>query len=93
MNQFIAPTHPGQTITPVAVTTPEEVVAHRRGFSPCRARWHRGSPEIFGPGGPAWPDVPWWNLTGLFDLTLDQSIQDGVTDLERRWPSTATTIG
>jgi hypothetical protein len=24
-NQFIAPTHPGQTITPVAVTTPEEL--------------------------------------------------------------------
>ena len=23
-NQFIAPTHPGQTIEPVAVTTPEE---------------------------------------------------------------------
>ena len=24
MDQFITPTHPGQTITPVAVTTPEE---------------------------------------------------------------------
>src|SRR6478672_13902666 len=24
MNQFITPTHPGQTITPVAVTTPSE---------------------------------------------------------------------
>ena len=27
--------------------------------------------------------MPWWNLTGLFDLTLDQSVQAGVADLER----------
>jgi hypothetical protein len=27
--------------------------------------------------------VPWWNLTGLFDLTLNQSVLQGVTDLER----------
>jgi len=27
--------------------------------------------------------VPWWNLTGLFDLTLNQSIPQGVTDLEQ----------
>jgi PE-PPE domain len=27
--------------------------------------------------------VPWWKLTGLFDLTLNQSIQAGVADLER----------
>jgi hypothetical protein len=47
-SQFIAPTHPGQDINYVAVTTPEEM-------------------------GP---------LTGLFDLTLEQSIQAGVTDLE-----------
>ena len=26
--------------------------------------------------------MPWWNLTGLFDLTLDQSVQAGVGDLE-----------
>src|SRR6185436_4264639 len=77
-NQFIAPTHPGQ-IDYVKVTTPE-------GFWPLAGVGRLvsllglgigGSPEIFGPGGPAW-DVPWWNLTGLFDLTLDQSIQAGV---------------
>ena len=28
MNQFIAPTHPDQTIKPVAVTTPEELWPH-----------------------------------------------------------------
>src|SRR6478736_2055689 len=67
-NRFIAPTHPGQ-IDYVKVTTPE-------GFWPLAGVGRLvsllglgigGSPEIFGPGGPAW-DVPWWNLTGLFDL-------------------------
>ena len=81
-NRFIAPTHPGQ-IDYVKVTTPE-------GFWPLAGVGRLvsllglgigGSPEIFGPGGPAW-DVPWWKLSGLFDLTLDQSIQAGVGDLE-----------
>ena len=80
MNQFITPTHPGQTITPVAVTTPEEVwpitgLFRLLGFAV-------GDPSLFGPGGPAWPDEPWWKLSGLFDLTADQSIQAGVADLE-----------
>jgi len=41
-----------------------------------------GDPSLFGPGGPAWPDEPWWKLSGLFDLTIDQSLQAGVADLE-----------
>ena len=41
-----------------------------------------GPPSIFGPGGAAWPDEPWWKLSGLFDLTVDQSMQVGVADLE-----------
>jgi PE-PPE domain len=81
MNQFIAPTHPGQTIEPVAVTTPEETwpitgIARLLELA-------FGDPSIAGPGGPAWPDEPWWKLSGLFDLTLDQSIQAGVADLEQ----------
>jgi hypothetical protein len=79
-NQFIAPIHPDQ-IDYVTVTTPEglwPLGGPGRLFSLLGIG---GSPEIFGPGGPAW-DVPWWNLTGLFDLTLDQSIQAGVGDLE-----------
>lgn len=28
------------------------------------------------------PDEPWWKLSGLFDLTADQSLQAGVADLE-----------
>jgi hypothetical protein len=83
MNQFIAPTHPthpGQTITPVAVTTPEEIwpitgIARLLELA-------FGDPSIAGPGGPAWPDEPWWKLSGLFDLTGDQSIQAGVADLK-----------
>jgi hypothetical protein len=79
-NQFIAPTHPGQTIDYVAVTTPEE------GWPltglvrlTCAAL---GPPSLCGPGGAAWPDEPWWKLSGLFDLTFDQSVQAGVADLE-----------
>ena len=29
-----------------------------------------------------WPDEPLWKLSGLFDLTVDQSMQAGVADLE-----------
>ena len=80
MNQFIAPTHPGQTIEPIAVTTPEEGwpltgVFRLLGFA-------LGPPSIFGPGGSAWPDEPWWKLSGLFDRDYEQSIQAGLTDLE-----------
>jgi hypothetical protein len=80
MNQYIAPTHPGQTIEPVAVTTPEEgwplTGLIRLG---CAAV---GAPSLCGPGGAAWPDEPWWKLSGLFDLTYDQSNQVGLADLE-----------
>ena len=37
---------------------------------------------MFGPGGAAWPDQPGWELSGLFDLTYEQSTQAGVADLE-----------
>jgi PE-PPE domain len=80
MNQFIAPTHPDQTIKPVAVTTPEEgwplTGLARLLFSAF------GPPEIWGPGSAAWPDEPWWKLSGLFDLTWDRSLQAGLADLE-----------
>ncbi len=79
-NQFIAPTHPGQDIDYVAVTTPEEFwpltgILRLLGLA-------LGPPELFGPGGPAWPDEPLWKLSGLFDLTADQSLRAGVADLE-----------
>jgi hypothetical protein len=81
MNHFIAPTHAGQTITPVAVTTPEE-------FWPVTGIVRLGgsvfgSPGIWGPGSSAWPDEPWWKLSGLFDLTIDRSVRAGVADLEQ----------
>ncbi|HKH50462.1 MAG TPA: PE-PPE domain-containing protein, partial [Mycobacterium sp.] len=80
MNQFITPTHPGQTITPVAVTTPGEAwpltgILRLIGLA-------FADPRLFGPGGAGWPDEPWWKLSGLFDLTGDQSAQAGVADLE-----------
>src|SRR6478736_4293160 len=80
MNQFIAPTHPRETIEPVAVTTPEEgwpVTGLIRLIG--RAL---GPRSIFGPGGAGWPDEPWWKLSGLFDLDYEHSIQAGVADLE-----------
>jgi PE-PPE domain len=79
-SHFIAPTHPGQDINYVAVTTPEEFwpLTGLRLIAPAIA-----SPSIWGPGGAAWPDEPWWKLSGLFDLTIDQSIQAGVADLEQ----------
>jgi hypothetical protein len=81
MDQFITPTHPGQTITPLAVTTPGEAwpltgLLRLIGLAV-------GDPRIAGPGSAMWPDEPWWKLSGLFDLTGDQSIQAGVTDLEQ----------
>ena len=80
-NHFIAPTHPGQEIDYVAVTTPEEVWPIT-GIG--RLVWLvLGPRSIWGPGGAGWPDEPWWKLSGLFDLTIDQSIQVGVADLEQ----------
>ena len=86
MNQFIAPTHPtapGETITPVAVTTPNEL-------------WPAGPwtalvclalcpTSVLGPGGSGWlldEPMPLWKLSGLFSRTIDQSVQAGVADLE-----------
>jgi hypothetical protein len=79
-NQYIAPTHPGQDINYVAVTAPMEW-GPLTGLGRLVSR-ALGPPEIFGPGGAAWPDEPLWKLSGLFDLTLDQSVQAGVADLE-----------
>jgi len=81
-NQYIVPTHRGQDIIYIPVATPQE-------FWPLSALLFRlpgltlGPGEIWGPGGPGWPDEPWWKLSGLFDLTINQSLRAGVTDLEQ----------
>ena len=80
-NQYIAPTHPCQDIDYVAVTTPEEWWPIT-GLSRLILSVF-GDPRIWGPGGAGWPDEPWWKLSGLFDLTIDQSVRAGVGDLER----------
>jgi hypothetical protein len=79
-DQFIAPTHPGQDLEYVPVTTPEE-------FWPISGVFRLlglalGPPSLFGLDGPAWPDEPWWKLSGLFDLTGDQSLKIGAANLE-----------
>jgi hypothetical protein len=79
-NHYIAPTHPGQDIDYVAVTTPEESWPITGILRLVGAAF--GDPRVFGPGSPAWPDESWWKLSGLFDLTLDRSIEAGVADLE-----------
>lgn len=79
-DQYIAPTHPGQDITYVPVTAPQEMwpatgVMRLLGLA-------LGDPRLFQPGGPAWPDEPVWKLSGLFDLTANQSLAAGAADLE-----------
>jgi hypothetical protein len=78
-NQFIGPTHPGD-IEYVKVTTPEElwpVTGVIRLLELALA-----PPELGGLDGPAWPDEPLWKLSGLFDLSADQSVEAGAADLE-----------
>jgi len=79
-NQFIEPNYPGQHIEYVGVTAPME-------FWPITGLFRvlglaLGPASIWGPGGPGWPDEPLWKLSGLFDLTADESLQAGVADLE-----------
>ena len=80
-DQFITPTHPGQKIDSVPVTTPEEAWPITGIFR--LLGLVVADPTIWGPGGPGWPDEPWWKLSGFFDLTPDQSVQAGAADLER----------
>src|SRR6185436_13239162 len=39
-------------------------------------------PHLAEDKGLAWPDEPWWKLSGLFDLTFDQANRAGLADLE-----------
>ena len=79
-NQYVTPTHPGQNLDYVPVTAPQQMwpvtgVLRLIGLA-------LGDRRLFAPGGPAWPDEPWWKLTGLFDLTAAQSLRGGAADLE-----------
>ena len=81
MDQFIAPTHPGQTIKPVAVTTPNELWP----AGPWAA-WSalRSVRQASGPGGSGWllDDHAVVEIVGTVLRTVDQSVQAGVADLE-----------
>lgn len=80
MDQFITPIHPGRTITPIAVTAPGEAWPITGLFRLLEFAF--GDPSIGRPGGDGWPDEPWWKLSGLVDITGNQSIEAGVADLE-----------
>jgi hypothetical protein len=78
--QYIEPTHPGREIDYVAVMTPAEVWPVTGLFRILGRAF--GPLSIWGPGGAAWPDEPWWKLSGLFDLTFDRSIKVGLGALQ-----------
>jgi hypothetical protein len=81
MNQFVTPTHPEKIFrAPVAVRAPGEAwpltgVLRLLEFA-------AADPRLGTLGGPAWPDEPLWKLSGLFDLTGDQSVEAGAAALE-----------
>ncbi len=77
---FIEPTQqPGQHVDYISVTTPEEggpITGVLRVIGLVI------NPDLAGFDGPLWPDEPLWKLSGIFDLTLTQSIAQGVPLLE-----------
>ena len=80
-NQYIAPTlsGPGHRLRR-GDDAPGGLATH--GIPPpgrVRARARRACGARVAQG---WPDEPWWKLSGLFDLTLDQSLRAGLADLE-----------
>jgi len=81
-NQYIAPTHPNQDIEYVAVTTPQEVWPLTGILRLAILGLQQLDPHLAEDKGLAWPDEPWWKLSGLFDLTFDQANRAGLADLE-----------
>lgn len=80
IDQFIEPIYPDDTFETVAVTAPGELwplTGVARLLLSLLA-----DPRLGGPGGGSWPDEPWWKLSGLFDLTANQSVQVGAAALE-----------
>lgn len=81
MNQFVVPTHPGYTFDElIKVTAPGEIwpitgAGRLIGLA-------LGDSDVFGLDGPAWPDAPLWKLSGLFDLSANQSVEIGADNLE-----------
>ena len=82
-NQSIEPTHPGQDIEYVAVTTPEEFWPITGLFRLIGLGLAAVDPHMsLGFVAAQFPPEPLWKLSGLFDLTFNQSLQAGVADLE-----------
>ena len=87
-NQYIAPTYPGQDIEYVKVTTPQELWPLTGIVRLLILAFQQLDPHLAEDKGLAWPDEPWWKLSGLFDLTFDQANQAGVADLETAMAAT-----
>src|SRR6476469_4683962 len=79
-NQFVAPLYPNLNIEYVPVTAPMELWPVTGIFRVLL--FAVGPQELWGPGGPGWPDEPLWKLSGLFDLTANDTLAAGVDDLE-----------
>ncbi len=79
-DQYIGPLYPDLVIDYVPVTTPQQMWPLTGALRLLGLAF--GDRRLFGPGGPAWPHEPLWKLTGLFDLTANQSLKMGADDLE-----------
>ena len=78
---FIEPTQPpGQQVNYVAVTTPEEGGPIT---GVLRVLLLVVNPDLARLDGPVWPKEPLWKLSGIFDLSIDQSVAAGVPLLEQ----------
>jgi hypothetical protein len=84
-NQFIEPLYPDdQNINYVVVTTPEEIwpiggIFRIVGLTLLVVDPQHTTPELIDN---QFNEVPWWKFSGLTDRLADQSVDDGVTDLE-----------
>src|SRR6476661_6209209 len=80
-NQFVAPLYPNLNIEYVPVTAPMELWPVTGIFRVLL--FAVGPQELWGPGGPGWPDEPLWKLSGLFDLTAKYPTgTEGAPDIE-----------
>jgi hypothetical protein len=90
MNQFIAPTHPDQTIEPVVVTTPEEMGPSRGSTASSLAR--SGLRKSGGLVAQRGRMSRGGNSRGSSTSRGISPSGPGSPTWSRRWPTTATTI-
>ena len=78
---FVGPLYPGETMRLRPSDDPMELWPLTGAG---RVVWFfLGPSEVSGPGGAAWPNESVLKLSGLFDLTFDQSVASGVSILKQ----------